>query len=65
MKHKPSPEYNAARDAYGNLDKGLKDWVLDRVSQLTSAHSGPEAEAAFVRAMHEVTQAQTGQGWPY
>lgn len=48
----PTP-YEVARDEYGLLDKQQKNFVLNRVSQLTDRTSGAEAESAFIQAVAE------------
>lgn len=65
---KPKTAYDTARDDYGKLPGDLRVKVLDRVSELTSATSGAEAEAAFVKALLLVQdqirgEQQAAPGW--
>lgn len=46
--------YNEARDAYGQLSKAQRWRVLDLVAENCRVHAGPEAEAAFIKAVEQV-----------
>lgn len=46
--------YQDARDQYGKMNKDKRNAVLDRISQKTNAHSGAEAEQAFIDSVIEI-----------